>query len=203
MGEAGVGWKIGATSPEGQAALGLQEPFFGRIEATPLASGGAARVPAVGAVIDAEVLFILSCAPNSQRRLRDCVSEVRIGLEVNTPRYRSPFALGALAIVADNGAHGRLVVGEPVTAGADLGALAFSLSVNDVEVAHGLGAGVMGDPWRALAWLERALTANGRSFAPGDIIASGAVCATPAPVGAIISGRCAGASVSVALEAKP
>jgi 2-keto-4-pentenoate hydratase len=176
-----AGWKIGATSAAGQAALGLSEPFFGRIaKAFVLPSGSLWHSGSEPLTLDGEIVFELGSVPMGAdlAELQRCVASIWIGLEVNDPSYRDPMAAGGLSIIADNGAHTGLILGrnriDP--SDTDLTNLGVKLVCDGKVAATGTGANVLGDPWAALAWLVATLPKYGRSLLVGDYIASGAVC---------------------------
>jgi 2-keto-4-pentenoate hydratase len=175
-----AGWKIGATTAEGQRLLGLDAPFLGQIDRDWLEPAPAdIRADARQLALEPEVAVELTLRKDRMRRqigpglgIAACFAAV----EINRPSYTDPFALGGPAIVADNGA----------TAGAVLarGLAIDPQAMRDVHVsvlqdgralAEGSGANVLGDPMAALDWFAAALAAEGIAPEEGQIVLTGAL----------------------------
>jgi 2-oxo-3-hexenedioate decarboxylase/2-keto-4-pentenoate hydratase len=185
------GWKIGATSAAAQRALGLQEPFFGAAPRTEILQSGAVwRSGRRPLTLDAEIVFEMAHAPPADDAvgLQGAVGWLRLGIEINDPSYIAPFALGGLAIVADNGAHAGLVLGPRVGVSfcPPLAETRATLYLDGEARGEGGGAAVMGDPWRALSWLAGALRTRGLGLEAGDVVASGALCSIEADRGSAV-----------------
>jgi 2-keto-4-pentenoate hydratase len=179
LGEIG-GWKIGATSDRAMRMLGLGEPFHAPIPRSAITETSVWGTSAWGSqravTVDAEIVFELRSTPAAPGldSLRAAVGQVRLGLEVNAPRYAAPFTEGGLAIVADTGANAGLVLGPALPVGAwdRLPEVEVRLLCGGSLLAQGRGEAVLDDPWRSLAWLVAALP-PGAALGPGTVIASG------------------------------
>lgn len=181
-----AGFKVGATSADGQRFLGLTEPFYGRLTANRLLASGASWSGGEHAVsVEAEIGFQLDAAlpPRAQTyeapEVHATLARAVPLLEINRPSYARPFEVGGLCLIADNGVTDSLVVGGP---GQQLGATQLAseqvrLLRNGECVAAGDASVVLGDPLLALVWLANVLRAGRRGLLRGDVIASGALTA--------------------------
>ena len=107
---------------------------------------------------------------------------VAVGIEVLDSRYRD-YRFTIADVVADNTSAGRFVVGAAVPpAGVDLRLVGVVFERNGDVVATAAGAAVLGHPAEAVAWLVRALAADGEGLRAGDIVLSGGLTAA-IPVG--------------------
>lgn len=175
-----VGWKVGATSAAAQAFLAVDAPIRGHVIASGLMSSGRDIVlPGMrDAEAEPEILFRLAHDPAGLADPADAIGAIHLGLEINRPSYRDPFAHGVTAIVADNAAHAALVIGPEIPHAAldDPAAIRAVLRRNDDIVGGGDAGMVLGNPRNALRWLARHLAPRRRPLRGGDWIASGAIC---------------------------
>jgi 2-oxo-3-hexenedioate decarboxylase len=183
-----VGWKLGVTSRAKQAQVGVDSPIYGFLEG--------ANALDLGAPLDTSALIQPRCEPEIVFVLgRDLAgphvtaadvvsasSGVAVGIEVLDSRYRDyRFTIGD--VVADNTSAGRFVVGAAVPpAGIDLRLVGVVFERNGEMVATAAGAAVLGHPAAAVAWLVRALAADGSGLRAGEIVLSGGLTAA-VPVG--------------------
>jgi 2-oxo-3-hexenedioate decarboxylase len=140
-----------------------------------------ARVPLAGLVnprIEPEICFGLRAAP-AGRLLIDIIEWMAHAVEIvqcHHPRWKLKLA----DATADNGLHGRLIVGTPVPLPKDAERL---LPLAEVELFHGdervdrgVGANALGSPLTALAHLVALLTKqNAPPLAAGEIITTGVI----------------------------
>lgn len=180
-----AGYKIGATSAEGQKILGLAEPFYGRTLERCIVTDGC-RWSADGGAwsVEPEIGFVLAADLPTRSEAYSMVSvQAAIGcvvplLEINRPAYARPFEVGGACLIADNGVTQGFVRGGPGlrwNAGAAPSLERVNMSRNGVLCASGSGSAVLGDPLNAVLWLANALRAQGRELRAGDLIASGAM----------------------------
>ena len=180
-----AGYKIGATSVEGQKILGLVEPFYGRaFERNIVAGGREWNLAGQSSSVEPEIGFLIG-ADLPPRSTPHLMSEVRAAvdlalplLEINRPAYARPFEVGGLCLIADNGVTQGFVRGGPglrLDGGADLSLERVTLTRNGVACGAGIGSAVLGDPLNALLWLANALRVQGRGLKAGDCVASGAM----------------------------
>jgi len=175
----GIGWKIGATSPGAQSFLKVAEPIRGRLYGC--WHDGAVVITPGDRPVEVEPEIIV--------RLGDGLEPVAawVGVEFNRPSFADPFALGVGAIVADNAASLGVLIGPslPLAALEAPERLTARLRVDGAVVGEGRADAVLGDPRRALDWLERALAGTPDALRPGDLVATGAMCrSAAAPRGA-------------------
>jgi 2-keto-4-pentenoate hydratase len=92
-------------------------------------------------------------------------------------------------VVADRVSASRHLVGAPMPpAGLDLRLVGVVLEKNGALVATAAGAASMGHPASAVAWLVRALAAEGEGLRAGQIVLSGGLTeATPVTAGDVVT----------------
>lgn len=181
-----LGRKIGFTNRTIWPRYGVYEPMWGTVyDRTVLhAKDKACRVPLEGLPqprIEPEILFKLKAAPRSSRtdELLSCLDWVAHSIEIvqcHQPGWKVTLAECA----ADNGLHGRLVVGAPVALEhlhdleATLPRTEARLFRGDMLVDRGSGENVLGSPLAALAHLVELLARQGATpLAAGEIISTG------------------------------
>jgi len=189
-----VGWKIGATAPGPQAALGLPEPFHGPLFERwlrPVQEGEQVQVRCSelgvgGITVETELGVELGCDLPPGGALDAAAVEAAIRsvapcIEVTARRLVPPAGAGPAGpvVVADSGGCGLVVVGKRLTlaelASAELSLPGASVSVskNGDFVGLGTGASVLGSPLNSLSWLARHLVATGDHLRAGDFIITG------------------------------
>jgi len=179
-GDRPIGWKLGATSPSGQATMGLKEPACGFLLPAQYASDADVSASAFANMgVEAEVAF----------RMRTKL--VGPGVTAATALSAVEGALPAFELLdfiysgtpraADyiaNSIHGQaIVLGSPLTPlqGLDLALEGVVFEHNGEIVGTYTAAEVMGNPLNALAWLANHLAARGQALEPGDIVISGGI----------------------------
>ena len=188
----GQGWKprgrkIGFTNRTLWARYGVNEPMWGTVYDRTLvfAEDDRALVPLAGLVqprIEPEICFGLDKAPRgrSTEALLEAISWVAHSIEIvqcHHPGWKVTIADCA----ADNGLHGRLVVGRQVPV-RQIDALAAKLPALEVALAHegrvvdrGVGANVLGSPLESLGYLVGLLSKQPAAppLAPGEVVTTG------------------------------
>ncbi|KPK08102.1 MAG: hypothetical protein AMJ64_04480 [Betaproteobacteria bacterium SG8_39] len=184
-----AGRKIGFTNRTIWKRYGVYEPMWGMVyDRTLLFSRqGRARVALAGLAqprIEPEICFRLASAPPRDTRdpqaLLAAIEWVAHAIEIvqcHHPAWRLKIA----DCTADNGLHGRLVVGTPVPVARlpdlaeRLPALEVTLRRADQVVDHGVGANVLDSPLNALAFLIEVLAKQPEAppLAAGEIITTG------------------------------
>lgn len=180
-----IGWKIAATSLEGQANIGVGEPFAGRLYRDRMRESGC-EIPIDSVrlkVIEPEIAFVVgedlppgrATAPNALA----AVVRAHAGIEVPDTRLVDHVSHGAPSLIADNGCSGLYVLGPEITGWPDvqLDRAPVAVTINGEDVDRGTGANVLGDPSVAFLWLVRHLSAHGRGLRAGDIVSTGTVTA--------------------------
>jgi len=178
-----VGRKIGFTNRALWARYGVYEPIWGTVYDRTFiqAEGGRATVNLEGLVqprIEPEIAFRLKRAPRSSEpaELVDCIEWMAHAVEVVQCRHPD-WKVTIADCTADNGLHGRLVVGTPVPA-QDLDrlpAVEARLFKGERPVDKGVGANVLGSPLISLGHLVEMLKKQPEAppLAAGEIITTG------------------------------
>lgn len=178
-----AGRKIGFTNRSLWPRYGVYEPMWGMVydRTLILAKGDRAEVPLEGLVqprIEPEICFKLKQAPRSSNS-HDLVSAIEwMAHSVEIVQCHHPDWKVTLAdCTADNGLHGRLVVGAPVPLEQveKLPRVEARLFKGERLVDKGVGANVLGGPLTALGFLVDVLKKQPEAppLAAGEIITTG------------------------------
>src|SRR5512138_3327490 len=178
-----VGRKIGFTNRTIWPRYGVYEPIWGTVYDRTLirAAEQRARVPLAGLMnprIEPEICFGLRQAPG-ERPLIECIEWMAHSVEIvqcHHPRWKLTLADST----ADNGLHGRLIVGAPLPLPADAERLLPRVTVElyrgESLIDRGVGENVLGSPLEALAHLVGVLAKqNGRPLTAGEIVSTGVI----------------------------
>ncbi len=179
-GQRPLGWKLGATSPSGQAVMGVTEPCSGFLTPRRYASGsGVSASEFVGLGVEAEVAFTMRTrlvgpgvtAEAALRAVEGALAALELAdfIFTGTPRV--------VDFVASSIVAKAIVLGGPLTP-----LWTFDVAGEEVVYEHNgraigtsTAAEVMGSPVNALVWLANHLAARGLALEPGDVVMSGAV----------------------------
>jgi 2-keto-4-pentenoate hydratase len=178
-----VGHKIGLTSAGIQEQLGVDQPDFGRLLDTMFLPDG--EVPTADLIvprIEPERGFRLAEElepPVSYLDVLAATDAVLPVLEVIDSRVRD-WDIELEDTIADNASSALYVAGEGTSdvAGRDLSLEGVKFRRNGEVVSTGIGAGVLGHPAKAVAWLANTVGEMNASLDAGDVVLSGSV--TPA-----------------------
>src|SRR5687767_6257623 len=162
-----VGRKIGFTNRTLWERYGVYEPMWGTVYDRTLirAENGRASVSLAGLAqprIEPEICFGLKAAPRSsdQDELLSSIDWMAHSVEI-VQCHHPDWKVTIADCTADNGLHGRLVVGTPAKPGSDLAGklplVKARLFHGDRLVDEGVGANVLGSPLLALAHLVELL----------------------------------------------
>jgi 2-keto-4-pentenoate hydratase len=193
------GHKIGLTSPQVQAQLGVDQPDFGTLFAE-VADGDRAEVPTAQLLaprVEAEVAVVLDVDVTdtglSRADIAAMVRSVVPALEVVDSRIAG-WNITFVDTVADNASAGRYVLGgSPQPLGdLDLAAVEMEMTVDGVVVSRGVGADCLGHPLDALGWLAAALLAQGTPLRAGEVVLTGAL----GPMVPVVAGQQVEARIS-------
>jgi 2-keto-4-pentenoate hydratase len=207
----GVGWKIGCTSRATQELLGTDQPMAGRLlaQTTLTAPALACAIRPDMPFVESEFAFRLGAdlpprqAAYASGEVAAAIATVMPAIEIIQCRYCDWKTPTLWESIADNSAHGWLVVGEaqPFDQGRDLSATAVTLTSDDQPIANGTGSAVLGDPLNAMVWLANFASAMGVGLNSGELVASGTCTGlSKAPMDALVTANFAGlGSVSVRL----
>jgi 2-keto-4-pentenoate hydratase len=155
------GFKIGATTRQMQAYLGLDGPAAGFIPRDNLHASGSTLsfAPFLRPGVECELAVHLSTdippGPCTPAQAADAVDMLMAGIEIVENRYADLAAFGTPALVADQVFHAGAVLGAPLPAwrALDLAAIPGRMTINGLEVGSGAGRDLLGHPMNALAWL--------------------------------------------------
>ncbi|PUE06165.1 MULTISPECIES: 2-keto-4-pentenoate hydratase [unclassified Limnohabitans] len=188
-----LGWKIAATSANGQAHINVSGPMAGRLLSGQVFDNGA-TVPSVGnrmRVAEPEFAFAMAqdlppqAAPYTQQQVMAAVATLHPALEVPDSRLDPFTAAGEAQLLADNACARHFVLGP---AAPDLWRdLDLSTYPVHARVQHGstlkytrdgTGGNVLGDPRIALTWLANQLSDLGITLQKGQVVTTG-TCMVP------------------------
>jgi 2-oxo-3-hexenedioate decarboxylase len=183
-----LGRKIGFTNRTIWPRYGVYEPMWGALyDATVIfARDDRATVPLAGLAqprIEPEICFGLRAAPpvtHDADALLGAIEWIAHSVEI-VQCHHPDWKLKIADCTADNGLHGRLVVGTPIPVrdlaelGPRLPELNVELRKGGVAVDRGTGANVLGSPLEALAFLVEVLSrqADAPPLAAGEIVSTG------------------------------
>ena len=189
LGDRVVGKKIGLTSRVVQQALGVDEPDFGQLLASMVATDSIAVSGMIQPKIEGEVAFLL------ERDLKgpgitnaDVIRATHSVLpcfEIVDSRIRN-WRIKLPDTVADNASAGMFVLGDCAVdvKDVDLSTCGMVMEKNGELVCTGAGAAALGSPINCVAWLANALGRFGITLRAGEIILSGSLAAmVPAAAG--------------------
>lgn len=177
-----AGRKIGFTNRTLWARYGVYEPMWGTVYDRTLiqAPDNRARVALQGLVnprIEPEIAFRLRARPDPARLL-DAIEWMAHSIEI-VQCHHPGWKLKIADCTADNGLHGRLIVGKAMPLPRDVEArlpdIAVELYREGVLVDRGKGENVLGSPLAALAHLVALLARQPEApaLAAGEIITTG------------------------------
>ena len=188
-----VGWKIAATSVNGQLHINVGGPLAGRLLSGQVFKSGA-TVPSAGnrmRVAEPEFAFAMAqdltpqTAPYTQQQVMAAVASLHPALEVPDSRLEPFTAAGEAQLLADNACARHFVLGP---AAPDLWRdLDLSTYPVHAQVEHGnqlkytrdgTGGNVLGDPRIALTWLANQLSSLGITLQKGHVVTTG-TCMVP------------------------
>lgn len=197
-----VGRKIGFTNRTIWPRYGVYEPIWGSVYDRTLirAEQNRARVPLEGLVnprIEPEICFGLRSAPR-EGRLLESIEWIAHSVEI-VQCHHPAWKLKLADSTANNGLHGRLILGTPMPLPRDveakLPAVEIELYRGEARIDRGVGANVLDSPLKALAHLVTLLQKQPRAPAleAGELVSTGTITdAHPVKAGETWSTRIAG-----------
>lgn len=185
------GWKIAATSVEGQRHIAVNGPLAGRLYTDRVLREGA-RVPLDNnlmrvAEIEFAFRFARTLLPRdsaySVAEVLDAVACVHPSIEVPDSRYNDFVSAGEAQLIADNACANWFVLGPRADdwQGFDYLNQAVEVRLNGDAVEPGFGRNVLGDPRVALTWLVNELSSLGMGCEAGQVVTTG-TCRVPVTV---------------------
>ncbi len=197
-----VGWKVGCTSAEAMKILNSPGPFAGRVfdggvHGSRILHEDAMHSPG----IECEFAFILGAdlpPTNSEYTVDDvraATAAVAPAIELVAPRFTDFTGIGYLSLIADSGANGGVVLGEPVAVEncPDLSNVTVELDIDGTATKSGRGDAILGNPWEALVWIANHLSSRDIGLHAGQFVMSGTCTGIdPLPPGSVATGQYAG-----------
>lgn len=182
MGEPVAGWKIGATSPEAQAIIGCDGPFYGPMFASQMTGSGAVLAAPPG-LLGIECEFAFRIAEDQpvgrggwdRHTIAALVRSCHPALEIIARRTEGGGFPGFTPAVADFALNAGFVHGPAIEGwrDADLAGAEVLGFVDGAQTNAGFGRNVLGHPLEALAWLANALAERGGGLATGQWVSTG------------------------------
>jgi 2-keto-4-pentenoate hydratase len=187
-----AGWKIAATSADGQCHINVDGPLAGRILAERLQGEGGVVSLAGNRMRVAEPEFAFRIGsplaprerPYTLHEALATVSDLHLAIELPDSRFTDCTVVGGPTLIADNACARDLVVGPAVAAdwrALDLASHRVHARVGARYDRAGAGIEVLGDPRIALTWLVNEIAGLGIALEPGEIVTTG-VCMVPLEV---------------------
>jgi len=184
-GETISGKKIGLTSEGIQKQLNVNEPDYGHLfAAMHCEDGRIVTDQLLQPKIEGEIAFILKADLSGGRvtaeDVRNATDYVVAAFEIVDSRV-ADWKIQLVDTVADNASSGRYVLGSEKRRLHEVGLPTVSMRLyqNDALVMEGIGAAVLGDPCKSVAWLANRLWGYGVTLQKGEVILSGAFTAAP------------------------
>jgi 2-keto-4-pentenoate hydratase len=185
------GWKIAATSVEGQRHIAVNGPLAGRLFTDRVLRDGASVTLDNNLMRVAEIEFAFRFArtlaplsrPYSVDEVLGAVACVHPSIEVPDSRYNDFVQAGEAQLIADNACANMFVLGPRADNWQDFDYVnqAIAVRLNGETVESGFGRNVLGDPRVALTWLVNELSALGINCEPGQVVTTG-TCRVPVTV---------------------
>ena len=178
-----AGWKVGATSKEVQALLGIPEPAYGPVFKNDVFQSPAAisgrRFP--HRLLESEFAFKFGKSipsrpkPYTRDEIIDAVDALLPAFEIISPRFTSFTGHPASDVIADFCANGGAVLGKLCSdwRNIDLSSHVVSLSIDGAERQRGTGAIVLDSPLNVLDWFVNRLSQDGGEIQAGQFVMTG------------------------------
>jgi len=185
------GWKIAATSIEGQRHIAVNGPLAGRLFTDRVLRDGASVTLDNNLMRVAEIEFAFRFAhtlPPLSRlygvdEVLEAVACIHPSIEVPDSRYNDFVQAGEAQLIADNACANVFVLGPRADDWQDFDYVnqAVGVRLNGEIVESGFGRNVLGDPRIALTWLVNELSALGVACEAGQVVTTG-TCRIPVTV---------------------
>ena len=175
------GWKVGRIAPDLVERYG-GERIAGPIFADEIAADGATMpVYANGfAAAEAEVLLCLGDVGDQEydiESVRDCITEVRTGIEIASSPFPDINRHGPAVTASDYGNNKGLVLGSPIAdwRDRDLITMPVEMTIDGEPVGAATMETMLDGPFGSALFLIRTLRARGIVIAPGTWVSAGAI----------------------------
>jgi 2-keto-4-pentenoate hydratase len=178
------GWKIAATSVEGQRHIGVDGPLAGGIMSNRVVADGGTVPPGANRMAVAEVEFAFRMGvdlpprakPYGRGEVVAAIGSLHPAIEVPDSRYEDFVTAGAPQLIADMACAHWFALGPAapdVWRGLDLAAYAPEGNVAGKIRRQGLGSNVLSDPLVALTWLVNEVSGLGMTLRKGEVVTTG------------------------------
>ena len=179
-GEQIAGYKVGCTSSAIREQFGLAEPICGRLMLPHIFRDDVTLQSSDYAHCAIEPEFVICLAVDianevvNEAELIDSIAWIAPGIEL----HRFKFWMGqptSQELIASNGIHAGLIVGEPRNSPTDIDLMMEGVGVfrGQQLVASGIGAEIMGGPLTSLKWLTNHLLERGQHLKAGQLVIPG------------------------------
>ncbi|WP_428631891.1 2-keto-4-pentenoate hydratase [Sphingopyxis sp.] len=175
------GWKVGRIAPDLVAHYG-SDRIAGPIFADEITVDGAAMpIYADGfAAAEAEVLLCLGdvgLGDHDIESVRDCITEVRTGIEIASSPFPDINRHGPAVTASDYGNNKGLVLGPPIAdwRDRDLITMPVEMTIDGTPVGAATMETMLDGPFGSALFLIRTLRARGIVIAPGTWVSAGAI----------------------------
>ncbi len=186
-----LGWKIAATSIDGQKHIGVDGPLAGRLFADRVLQNGTEMALDGNLMRVAEIEFAFrfgrTLPPRTEAYLMhevlDAIDSVHPSIEVPDSRYDDFVKAGAPQLIADNACAHLFVLGPRADdwQGFDYVNEEIRVTLNGEPTGSGFGRNVLGDPRIGLTWLVNELSALGIACEANQFVTTG-TCRIPIAV---------------------
>ena len=183
-----VGHKIGCTTKVMQKYLEIDHPCAGEIFNSTVYTSkielSLSKFSHVG--VECEIAVRIGSDmvgledPFTPQSVALYVSAIMAGIELVDDRYEDYKKLNAATLIGDNFFNAGVVLGEELTNWRDLDLSFFSgvLKLDSVEISKGYGADILGNPFKALAWIANHRAKIGAPILAGSFVILGSVVET-------------------------
>ncbi len=185
------GWKIAATSVDGQRHINVDGPLAGRIYQDRMLPVGAKVSLKDNLMHVAEIEFAFRFAQDLPTRVTEytvnevlaAVAAVHPSIEVPDSRYEDFVKVGTAQLIADNACACLFILGPSGTDWQEFDYLnqPITVTLNGGAIDSGYGRNVLGDPRVALTWIVNELSSIGVTMKAGQFVTTG-TCRVPVKV---------------------
>ncbi len=178
-----AGYKLGLVSAAKQEQLGIDEPIFCPVPSELLLEGTRLDLDeCIRPRVEAELGLVLGEPlepPTTPTEVLVKTERVVPLLEIIESRFTDWRIPTAQDVIADITSCRRVALGERAidVGGVDLAMESVTLSQNGELVETGVGADIMGNPARGVAWLADRLVERGARLGAGDLVMTGGITA--------------------------
>jgi 2-keto-4-pentenoate hydratase len=184
-----IGWKIAATSLDGQKHIGVSGPLAGRILQervfTPIQKLNFGKNKMAVAEPEFAFKMRITLKPRNVeyniKEVMQAVETLHPSIEIPDSRFENFSLVGELQLIADNACAHQFVIGPSMPdswKALDISKHIVTISTSNNCCNKGIGSNVLGDPRIALTWLVNELSKNNITLFAGMIVSTG-TCAKP------------------------